>query len=99
MPLIVIWSLSFKPSHKIGLSFIFSLGVLTVLASILRLVYYYRRLTPMDPLFTLDKADWWTIVEMDLGILCPCLVTLGPLIKAGYMSPEYVRMMKGLTRN
>ena len=47
MPLLVIWRLNMTILHKLGLSAIFSLGILTVLASIFRLIYYYR-LNPYD---------------------------------------------------
>ena len=38
--------------------------------------------------FTTDGlaiTQWWTLAEMDLGILCPCLVTFRPLIRNGYL--------------
>ena len=32
----------------------------------------------------LPPTQFWTIAEMNLGLLCPCLVTLGPLIRSRY---------------
>ena len=84
MPLAVIWSMNLTYAHKAGLSAVFCLGVLTLIASILRLVYYYR-FDPYDPMFTLGNAGWWTMVEMDLGIICPCLVTFRPLIRSAFL--------------
>ena len=49
LPLVVIWRLNMNVKHKIGLSLIFSLGVLTVVASIMRLITYYD-VTTFDPL-------------------------------------------------
>ena len=42
LPLSIVWTLNKPRLYKVGLSFIFSLGVLTVVASIARLVYYYK---------------------------------------------------------
>lgn len=42
LPLVIVWALSKPRLYKVGLSFIFCLGVLTVIASIGRLVYYYK---------------------------------------------------------
>ena len=33
----------------------------------------------------LPPSQFWTIAEMNLGLLCPCLVTFGPLIKRWYV--------------
>ena len=41
--------------------------------------------TDLNFVDTIAKADWWTMVEMDLGLLCPCLVTFRPLISSGYV--------------
>ena len=42
LPLVVIWSLHQTRAHKIGLSAVFCLGVLTVIASVARLIWYYK---------------------------------------------------------
>ena len=42
LPLVIVWALNKPRLYKVGLSFIFCLGVLTVIASIARLVYYYK---------------------------------------------------------
>lgn len=42
LPLVVIWALNRPWLQKVGLSAIFCLGVLTVVASIARLVYYLK---------------------------------------------------------
>lgn len=89
-------------AHKIGLSFVFGFGVLTLLASIFRLVYYYE-FDVMDPMYSLGKAGWWTIIEMYLGIVCPCLVTFRPLIKSAfivfseYLGPNTRRRVERVT--
>ena len=108
LPLVVIWTLNVSRLHKMGLSAIFCLGVLTLIASIMRLICYYQydKLDPNCeskrlPSFTFHRergangsiclivglalVQWWTIAEMDLGILCPCLVTFRPLIRSGYV--------------
>ena len=42
LPLIIIWRMQMTWLHKLGLSGIFCLGALTLIASIMRLYYYYK---------------------------------------------------------
>ena len=51
MPLAVVWTLRMTFLHKVGLSCIFSLGNLTVLASIFRLIHY-REVKGLHRLYT-----------------------------------------------
>ncbi|KAG8533759.1 uncharacterized protein KY384_001500 [Bacidia gigantensis] len=127
LPMVVIWGLNKDRRYKLALSAIFCLGVLTVVASVARLVYYYKfdandpmcefrclaptallsllgrtahnSVTPLNFPSTNDTAhtigglptsQFWTITEMNLGLLCPCLVTFGPLIRQGYVAFPYV---------
>ena len=104
--------------NKLGLSAIFCLGGLTVVASIFRVVCYLNynvldpnckplllflyanayavqrlifpwliasRLANLNMTDGLADSQWWTLAEMDLGILCPCLVTFTPMIRAAYV--------------
>ncbi|KAL8827248.1 MAG: hypothetical protein Q9191_003301 [Dirinaria sp. TL-2023a] len=84
LPLAGIWTLRMTPWRKTGLGLIFCLGCLTVIASILRLVLYYSYNT-LDPNYALAPIQWWTHAEMDLGILCPCFVTMQPLLRHGFV--------------
>ncbi|KAL9101698.1 MAG: hypothetical protein Q9163_003063 [Psora crenata] len=84
LPLTIIWRLNMTSLHKVGLSAIFCLGTLTLVASIVRLVLFFR-VNPYDTSYTLTSLGFWTAAEQFLGILCPCLVTFGPLIRSGYL--------------
>ena len=83
LPNFIIWRLGISCWQRIGLSAIFSLGALTLIASVLRLIYFFR-IKVYDISYTLVPFAVWTAVELFMGILCPCLVTLGPLISKGW---------------
>ena len=84
LPNFIIWRrLGMTFWQRIGLSAIFALGVLTLVASILRLIFFFR-IKVYDVSYTLVPYATWTAVELFLGILCPCLVTFGPLIRMAW---------------
>ena len=83
IPNFIIWRLGMTVWQRIGLSAIFALGVLTLIASILRLVFFFH-IKIYDVSYTLVPFATWTAVELFLGILCPCLVTLGPLVRMAW---------------
>ena len=49
MPLAIVWRLKVKTLTRVGLSFVFSLGCLTLLASIMRLYTTYKYKKSRDP--------------------------------------------------
>lgn len=83
LPLIVIWSLQTTKWSRVGLSFVFSLGVLTLIAACMR-CYYALSYDLKDPDYTTGTGAFWTVTEVYLGLLCPCLVTLHPVIVSTY---------------
>ena len=68
---------------RLGLSFVFSLGVLTLVAACMR-CYYSLSYDLADPDYSTGTGAFWTVTEVYLGILCPCLVTLHPVIVKTY---------------
>ena len=83
LPLTVIWTLNMSKWSRLGLSFIFSLGVLTLVAACMR-CYYSLSYNLADPDYSTGDGAFWTVTEVYLGILCPCLVTLHPVIVKTY---------------
>ena len=83
VPNFIIWRMGMTVWQKVGLSCIFALGVLTLIASILRLIFFYH-IKVYDVSYTLVDFATWTAVELFLGILCPCLVTFGPLVRMAW---------------
>ncbi|KAL9125795.1 MAG: hypothetical protein Q9217_005050 [Psora testacea] len=96
LPLTIIWRLSMTPMQKIGLTAIFGIGALTLVASIARLVYFYQ-VDPNDISYSLVPIVFWTSAELFLGILCPCVVTFRPLMRTVYrfFTSRITTMRKG----
>ena len=68
---------------RLGLSFVFSLGVLTLVAACMR-CYYSLSYNVADPDYSTGSGAFWTVTEVYLGILCPCLVTFHPVMVKTY---------------
>ena len=83
LPLTIIWTLNMSKWSRLGLSFVFSLGVLTLVAACMR-CYYSLSYNLADPDYSTGSGAFWTVTEVYLGILCPCLVTLHPVIVKTY---------------
>ena len=83
LPLTIIWTLNMSKWSRLGLSFVFSLGVLTLVAACMR-CYYSLSYNLADPDYSTGTGAFWTVTEVYLGILCPCLVTLHPVIVKTY---------------
>ncbi|KAL8822810.1 MAG: hypothetical protein Q9191_006463 [Dirinaria sp. TL-2023a] len=83
LPLTIIWKLSMTRMQKMGISLIFCLGALTLVATIARLVVF-GGINDDDITYTIVPVSWWTNAELLLGILCPCLVTFRPLLRSAH---------------
>ena len=101
MPLPCIWGLQMKTRHKIGVSAIFLLGLLTVGAGAARLVVFrnVERATDSgatDVSYILTPTVYWPMVESSLGIVGACLPLLRPLF-TGAASKGFVRKLRKVT--
>ena len=98
LPLPCIWALQMKTRHKIGVSAIFLLGLLTVGAGVARLVVFkeIERETDsgaVDVTYILTPTVYWPMVESSLGIVGACLPLLRPLF-TGARSKGFVRKLR-----
>lgn len=83
LPLTVVWMLKTTKLPKIGLTFVFGLGCLNLVASCMR--FYHSFVYNNNDLdYSAGPETFWTVTEVYLALLCPCLVTLNPLISRGY---------------
>ncbi|KAI0810051.1 hypothetical protein GGR55DRAFT_150695 [Xylaria sp. FL0064] len=76
-----VWNLHLDLSRKLLLSLDFLVGGLTIISSILRVVYL-ETVDLDDPTYTLTTAGIWTNVEMYLSIICACLPILYSLFRS-----------------
>lgn len=98
MPLPCIWGLQMKARHKIGVSAIFLLGLLTVGAGAARLVVFRdvaRASFVGDPDITyiMTPTLYWPLIESSLGIVGACLPLMRPLF-TGAASKGFVRKLR-----
>ncbi|KAG8527322.1 uncharacterized protein KY384_007474 [Bacidia gigantensis] len=86
LPLFIIWSLQARKLTRLGISFILCLGTLTLISATMRLYYAIKYKDSKDPGCdssspgTGKNGSYWTVTELSLGLLCPCLVTFQPII-------------------
>lgn len=101
MPLPCIWALQMKLKHKIGVSAIFLLGLLTVGAGVARLVAFNRAAEigsdfnnpeSLDIAWIYTPVIYWPMVESSLGIVGACLPLLRPIF-TGATSKGFMRKL------
>jgi hypothetical protein len=69
----MIWSLHLPRSQKIGLLFVFGLGVFVFATSVLRLTTLHSGSQARDPLVGTVLSTMWTMVEASTAVVCACL--------------------------
>ncbi|KAI9886879.1 MAG: hypothetical protein M1823_001315 [Watsoniomyces obsoletus] len=97
LPLPIVWNLQVTRRQKIALTSVFLLGGFVCVASIVRVPYLWMLTTSGDPTWYSVNAAIWTMVEVDLGIVCACLPVMRPLF-VGLVSDTRRRTIK-LTRS
>ncbi|MCJ1458323.1 hypothetical protein MMC28_008694 [Mycoblastus sanguinarius] len=100
LPLPCIWAMKMPIKHRIAVSGIFLLGVLTVGAGVAKLVVF-RQIAKatlhhaVDVTYLLTPTVYWPMVESSLGIVGACLPLLRPLF-AGASTRGMVRELRSV---
>lgn len=81
VPLPAIRSLHLPRKQKIMVTSIFCLGFFTCIISIVRLLSLHRAINTTDPTWDNVPSAYWSVVELNCGILCASLPTLRPLLR------------------
>jgi hypothetical protein len=81
--------------EKLGIFAIFGLGGITIIAAIFRLQFLHNYTVSQDPFFEIVPIHIWSMVEVNIGILCASLPTLRPLFSRAQRIRT--REMKGFT--
>ncbi|VUC24062.1 unnamed protein product [Clonostachys rosea] len=79
LPLPVIWNLQIQTKQKIALIFIFALGSLGMVSSIIRLKVAFRMTGLEDGTWDTAELVIWSCVEAGCYLIAACLPTLRPL--------------------
>jgi hypothetical protein len=76
LPLPVIKSLNLPRRQRLALTFVFCLGGITCIVSLLRLQSLYAVSVSKDISWDNPMAALWSNLEVQIGIICSCLPTL-----------------------
>ncbi|KAE8374852.1 hypothetical protein BDV26DRAFT_283956 [Aspergillus bertholletiae] len=79
----IIWRLKITLRQKIAVTVVFSLGGLVCIFSLMRLIEF-RNFVVTDLASSSAKESIWTVLELDVAIICGCLPLLKPLL-AGFL--------------
>ncbi|KAJ5642222.1 hypothetical protein N7490_006222 [Penicillium lividum] len=80
LPVVIVWRLKLATQQKIQLTGLFSVGGLVCIFSLLRLVDL-KNYTIDDVTLSGSKQALWTLLELDLAIVCTSLMLLRPVFK------------------
>ncbi|KAI0402747.1 hypothetical protein F4802DRAFT_599709 [Xylaria palmicola] len=95
LPQKVIWSLQLSTKKKIGVSLVFTIGVLAIASATSRLVFTVFYFKSDDTAFTLSALSLWLIAEMT----CMFLIFAGPAVPQAFARTEWVTRLKRTLRS
>ncbi|KAK8100533.1 hypothetical protein PG999_010907, partial [Apiospora kogelbergensis] len=81
LPQKVVWSLNLSMQKKVGLAFVFSLGLLGVVCSVFRLVDTLALATEKDVFYYTSPVILWCTAEMTCGFIVACAPILPRIVK------------------
>jgi hypothetical protein len=80
LPIKMILRIPRPPREKIAVFVIFGLGIVSTIASIIRLQSLRIFTLSNDPNYDSLPINTWSMVEVNIGIACACVPTLKPLV-------------------
>ncbi|KAF2659433.1 hypothetical protein K491DRAFT_675652 [Lophiostoma macrostomum CBS 122681] len=80
IPIMPVLKLQMRTRQKILLLCLFCLGFFTCIISLVRISTLHKGINTHDPFWDNAPAAYWSVVELNCGILCACFPTLRPLI-------------------
>jgi hypothetical protein len=80
LPIKMILRIPRPPREKIAVFAIFGLGIVSTIASIIRLQSLRIFTLSDDPNYDSLPINTWSMVEVNIGIVCACVPTLKPLV-------------------
>ncbi|KAI2480482.1 hypothetical protein Ptr902_07521 [Pyrenophora tritici-repentis] len=98
LPVKLIMSIPRPPREKIALYIIFGLGIVSLLASVLRLQSLRVLTLSNDPFYDSLPINTWSMVEVNIGILCASIPTLKPLVSKAQRNRTQHALMRSSER-
>jgi hypothetical protein len=80
LPIRMVLRIPRPPREKIVVFVIFGLGIVSTIASIIRLQSLRIFTLSNDPNYDSLPINTWSMVEVNIGIVCACVPTLKPLV-------------------
>ncbi|KAF2749001.1 hypothetical protein M011DRAFT_475753 [Sporormia fimetaria CBS 119925] len=81
IPIHPVLQLRISKRKKLLLLGLFCLGFFTCFISLIRLTTLHKSIHTTDPFWDNAPTAYWSVVELNCGILCACLPTLRPLVQ------------------
>ncbi|KAL5114678.1 hypothetical protein ACEQ8H_007411 [Pleosporales sp. CAS-2024a] len=75
-----LWSLRLPVKQRLGLIFLFSIGLLVCIAGVLRMYFLDQYFKSTDYHWNAAKVWMCMVLEMNLGIMCACLSGVKPVL-------------------
>ncbi|CAN8097131.1 unnamed protein product [Discula destructiva] len=76
LPMKLVWGLNLNSARKLRLVAIFGLGIFSCVASLIRLGMTRVLYDSDDATWTVASIDIWATIEVDVGIICSCLIIM-----------------------
>jgi hypothetical protein len=81
LPVSSLWSLQISTRKKIGLMFLFSLGLFACACGLIRFVLILNASTSTDPTWNITDFLVWSSAEECIGIICACIPSIASLFQ------------------
>ncbi|KAF2659649.1 hypothetical protein K491DRAFT_590728 [Lophiostoma macrostomum CBS 122681] len=95
LPVPLLRSIPRPPREKYGLFFVFGVGVFAIITAVFRFKFLHDYTVSPDPFYAFAPLMTWSMVEVNVGILCACLPTLRPLFSKSQR--DRTRAIKGFS--
>ncbi|KAI1131672.1 hypothetical protein F5Y10DRAFT_275404 [Nemania abortiva] len=86
LPQPVIWKLKIKTQKKIGITFVFCIGIFAIISAAFRVYASVHFFKSKDKTFTVASVALWGIAELTCGILIYCIPTIPRIFKDSRLS-------------
>ncbi|KXJ90075.1 hypothetical protein Micbo1qcDRAFT_189222 [Microdochium bolleyi] len=93
VPMPLVWRLQMPRRQKMGLAALFSVGILTVVTSIMRLKALIESMGLVDQSWGGGVVLLWIFAEANLSIICGCIITIN--IFLSHVAPNLLRSGSG----
>ncbi|KAI1346165.1 hypothetical protein F5Y01DRAFT_322061 [Xylaria sp. FL0043] len=81
LPQQIIWKLKLKTQRKIGIAFVFCVGILAIISAAFRMHASIRFFTSKDKTYQVSSAALWGIAELTCGVLIYCVPSIPGIIR------------------